>query len=142
MTRSSRLRRRFLLAVWRVMNPVARRLAGIAPWWVVVETTGRRSGKPRPTPLARGPLEGGTLWLIAVHGRHSAWVRNLEATPDVRVKLRRRWRPGRAFVELLDPERLGSFGVYARLGPRTVGIDPMLVRVELGPPRDADTPSP
>ena len=28
-------------------------------------------------------------------------------------------------------ERLAQFNVYARMGPRTLGIDPELVRVEL-----------
>ena len=64
------MKRSTALALWRVMNPMARRLAGIAPWWVVLETTGRRSGRPRQVPLARGPVSGNTTWLIAVHGEH------------------------------------------------------------------------
>lgn len=119
------------MVVWRMGNPAARRLAGIAPWWVVLEATGRRSGKPRHTPLARGPVHGDALWLIAVHGRHSAWVRNVEAAPSVRVKLAGRWLAGSASVLPLDPERLRGFNRYARLGPMIVGIDPLLVRVDL-----------
>ena len=67
-----RRKRARLVRFWRAVNPLARPLAGIAPWWVLLETTGRRSGKRRHTPLARGPMDGGAMWLIAVHGRHSA----------------------------------------------------------------------
>ena len=31
------------------------------------------------------------MWLIAVHGRHAGWVRNLEVTPEARIKLAGRW---------------------------------------------------
>ena len=119
------------LAWWRVSNPAARSLAGIAPWWVVLETTGRRSGKPRPVPLARGPVEGRTAWLISVHGEHSALAHNIAANPRVRLRLRGRWYDGRAELRPLDPTTLKRFNRYARSGPPTVGIDPKLIRVEL-----------
>ena len=130
MTRFQRLRRAMAMFFWRLMNPPARALAGIAPFWVVLETTGRRTGKPRQTPLARGPVDDGTTWLIAVHGRHSAWVKNAEADPRIRLRLRGRWRTGRATVEPWDAEKVERFNVYARLGPATLGIDPALVRVD------------
>ena len=113
------------------MNPPARRLAGIAPWWVLVETRGRRSGEPRTTPLARGPVEGDAVWVNSVHGRHASWVRNIEATPEVRVKLAGRWRDGHATVHDYDHPIVRRFNRYARSGPRTLGIDPVLVRIEL-----------
>ena len=116
---------------WR-LNPVAQRAAaGLAPWWVLLETTGRRSGLPRRVPLARGPVDGSTTWLIAVHGRKADFVRNVEAHPGVRLKLRGRWRQGTATVEPLDPAVLRRFNAYARAGPRTLGIDPLLVRIEM-----------
>ncbi|MEA2438784.1 MAG: hypothetical protein QOH76_208 [Thermoleophilaceae bacterium] len=118
--------------LWRVMNPIALRFAaGIAPWWVILETSGRKSGQPRRVPLARGPVEGRTVWLVAVHGKHAGFVRNVIAEPRVRIKMRGRWSSGRASVEPIDLERLRSFNLYARLGPRTIGIDPALVRIEL-----------
>src|SRR5437868_8480671 len=74
-----RRRRAAFMVFWRLTNPFARRLAFLMPWLAVLETTGRRSGEPRRTPLARGPVEDGVAWLIAVHGRHSTpWVRNLD----------------------------------------------------------------
>jgi deazaflavin-dependent oxidoreductase (nitroreductase family) len=127
------LRRRVARAVWRVSNPLALRLAGVAPWWVVLETTGRRTGRPRPVPLARGPVSGSTAWLIAVHGAHAGFVRNIAASPRVRLKLRGRWHAATATVVPLDAAVLRRFNRYARLGPRTLGIDPALVRVEMEP---------
>lgn len=126
------MRRAAAMALWRVMNPLALRFAaGVAPWWVVLETTGRRSGEPRRVPLARGPVSEDSVWLIAVHGQHASFVKNLLADPEVRIKIRRRWLAGRAVLEPLDPERLRGFNAYARAGPKTVGIDAALVRIGL-----------
>ena len=113
---------------WRVMNPLARPLAGLVPWWVLLETVGRRSGVVRRTPLAAGPRDGREMLVIAVHGRHSGWVRNIEADPQVRLRHRRQWRTAEASVEPLQPEVLQRFNRYARSGPRLVGVDPLLVR--------------
>jgi deazaflavin-dependent oxidoreductase (nitroreductase family) len=99
---------------------------------VVLETTGRRSGKQRLTPLARGPVEGDRTWLISVHGRHADWVRNIEANPSVRIRLGRRWRSGEAAVQAYDPKIALRFNSYARGGPKLLGIDPVLVQIELG----------
>ena len=71
------------------------------------------------------------LWLISVHGRHADWVRNIEAAPEVKVKLSGRWHAGSAGVHDYDAAIARRFNAYARSGPRTLGIDPVLVRVEL-----------
>jgi deazaflavin-dependent oxidoreductase (nitroreductase family) len=126
------------MAFWRVVNPLTRPLAGIMPWWVILETTGRRSGRARRVPLARGPVEGSTAWLISVHGSHAAFARNLAANPNVRLKLRGRWRAGVAEVVAVDGAVLRRFNLYARMGPRTLGIEPKLVRVELESPVPRD----
>ena len=114
---------------WRIANPPTRALAGLAPWWVLLETTGNRTGRRRRTPLASGPSDAGGMWLIAVHGRHSGWVRNLEAASAVRLKHRGRWREGTATTHPIDAVQLSHFNAYARSGPRFLGMDPLLVRV-------------
>lgn len=116
---------------WRIVNAPTRPLAGVAPWWVLLETRGRKTGTPRRTPLARGPVDGDVIWLISVHGRHATWVRNLEVTPEVRVKLSRRWRAGKATVHEYDETVARRFNLYGRSGPKTLGIDPALVRIQL-----------
>ena len=126
------MRRAIAYAFWRVLNPIALRFgAGRAPWWVILETTGRRSGQARHTPLARGPMTDTTLWLVAVHGENAQFVKNLKAQPEVRLKHRGRWTRGRATVEPVDRARMREFNLYARMGPRTLGIDPVFVRIDL-----------
>lgn len=114
---------------WRVVNPLARPLAGLAPWWVLVETTGNRTGRLRLTPLAAGPSDDGAMLLIAVHGRSSGWVRNIEAQPSVRMRHRGRWQQATATVEPFDRDVARRFNLYARMGPPLAGIDPLIVRV-------------
>jgi deazaflavin-dependent oxidoreductase (nitroreductase family) len=54
------------------------------------------SSKPRRlTPVGNG-LDGDVFWLISEHGDRSAYVRNLLAKPQVRVKVGRRWYKGTA----------------------------------------------
>jgi deazaflavin-dependent oxidoreductase (nitroreductase family) len=116
-------------AFWWVVNPLTRPLAGIAPWWVLLETTGNRTGRTRTTPLAAGPLVDGAMLLIAVHGQSSGWVRNVAAKSSVRLKHRRRWRDAVATVEPFDRDVARQFSLYARMGPPLAGIDPVIVRV-------------
>jgi deazaflavin-dependent oxidoreductase (nitroreductase family) len=55
--------------------------------------------------------EGDVGWVVAEQGRHAGWVRNVEAHPNVSVRIGRRWR--RAHAEVVaddDPEaRLDAF---------------------------------
>ncbi len=137
-------KRSFTTALARyVVNPVARGLfrVGIAPpGTAILETTGRRSGEPRRTPVTNG-LDGDTFWIVAEHGRRAAYVRNIEADPRVRVKLGRAWRTGTAHpLPEDDPrERLREI-VRRRSGSRlnaaTVRLmqtDLLTVRVDLDP---------
>jgi deazaflavin-dependent oxidoreductase (nitroreductase family) len=128
---SQRRRRSRHRIFWRIVNPPTRQLAGLAPWWVLLETKGRRTRQPRTTPLARGPVDGNEVWLCSVHGRHAQWVRNLEAIPEVRIKLSGRWHRGHATVHGYDEPVVRRFNAYARSGPKTLGIDPALVRIDL-----------
>ena len=88
---------RFLSA--RLVNPLVRALAerGLAPGVALLETTGRRSGLPRRTPVGNG-LRGGAFWIVTEHGYGADYVRNLQADPHVRVKVGRRWYAGTAHI--------------------------------------------
>ena len=114
-----------------MLNPLAMPLAGRVPWWVILETTGRRTGQPRRTPLARGPKQGSTTWIVAVHGEHAGFVKNIRKDPHVRVRMSGRWHDATAHVGPMDPAIVSRFNLYARTGPRTLGIDPLLVRIDL-----------
>jgi deazaflavin-dependent oxidoreductase (nitroreductase family) len=74
----------------RVVNPVvmlAWRLGIPPPGDALLETTGRRTGRPRRTPICDG-LDGEVFWLVAQRGRRADWVRNIAANPRVRVRVR------------------------------------------------------
>jgi deazaflavin-dependent oxidoreductase (nitroreductase family) len=78
-----------------VMRPLA--LRGLAPGVALLETTGRRSGQPRRTPVGDG-LRGDQFWIVTEHGCASAYVKNIQADPRVRVRVGRRWRTGTATI--------------------------------------------
>jgi deazaflavin-dependent oxidoreductase (nitroreductase family) len=125
-----------LLSV-RLLNPVMRRAleAGLVPrGWALLETTGRRSGLPRRVPVGDG-LRGGSFWIVAEHGRHADYVRNIERDPRVRVKVRGRWRAGRAQV-LPGEDPRALLRALRRplndLGLRAMASEMLVVRVDLG----------
>jgi deazaflavin-dependent oxidoreductase (nitroreductase family) len=121
-----------------VFNPPVRWLAtrGLAPGVAILETTGRRSGQPRRTPVTNGLQRGSdTFWLVAEHGRHAAYVRNIEADPRVRVRLRGRWRSGTGVV-LPDDDPVARQRTLPRLHAVTVramGTELVTVRIDLDP---------
>jgi F420H(2)-dependent quinone reductase len=53
--------------------------------FALIETTGRRVGRCRLTPVGNG-LDGDVFWLIAAHGYWFSDVANLTASPRCRVK--------------------------------------------------------
>ncbi|HUR87108.1 MAG TPA: nitroreductase/quinone reductase family protein [Solirubrobacteraceae bacterium] len=122
----------------RVFNPPVRWLAqrGLAPKVALLETTGRRSGRPRTTPVTNGLRRGSNVfWLVAEHGRKAAYVRNIEADPRVRVRVGRRWRSGIAHV-LPDDDPVARQRTLPRLHSATVramGSELVTVRIDLDP---------
>jgi deazaflavin-dependent oxidoreductase (nitroreductase family) len=111
--------------VFNRLVKAAVRLGLPTPSVVILETTGRRSGEPRRVPVTRR-VEGNTVWIVTEHGRKAGYVRNIEANPSVRVRVGRRWRPGRA--EILGPA--SSVPAMVKL----MGTDHLTIRVVLAPP--------
>ncbi|MDQ1747523.1 MAG: hypothetical protein QOD07_1786 [Frankiaceae bacterium] len=118
-----------------VLNPPMKALTclGLSPRHVLVETTGRVSGKRRRT-VVGAHRAGDTLWVVAEQGRHAGYVRNLAATPAVRVRLRGRWRDASAAI--LDDDdpvaRLETFGdeKHAAL-VRKFGTSLLTIRIDV-----------
>ena len=86
------------------LNPpikLALRVGVPLPGYALLETKGRKTGKPRRTPVGDGRL-GNQFWLVAEHGMKAGYVRNIEHDPHVRVKLREglryRWHAGTAHL--------------------------------------------
>ena len=123
----------------RVVNPVVRWAVrhDLAPGsYAILETTGRRSGLPRRTPVGH-VVEDDAVWIVAEHGARAAYVHNIRSNPRVRIKLREGWRSGTARVlDEDDPRaRLRRMGLRLNaLVVRLMGTDLLTVRIDLDPP--------
>ncbi|UXY28195.1 nitroreductase family deazaflavin-dependent oxidoreductase [Streptomyces sp. HUAS TT20] len=109
-------------------NPVLCRI----PLQTVLETTGRKSGLPRQTPVG-GRRIGDSFWLVSEFGEKSQYVRNIQADPTVRVRIRGRWHTGTAHL-LPDDDPLTRLRTLPRLNSTAVwalGTDLLTVRVDL-----------
>ncbi|MDQ3955917.1 MAG: nitroreductase family deazaflavin-dependent oxidoreductase [Actinomycetota bacterium] len=53
----------------------------------VLTTTGRKTGRRRRK-CVRAIREGDKVFLVSLRGRFGAWFRNLEAYPDVEIRIR------------------------------------------------------
>jgi deazaflavin-dependent oxidoreductase (nitroreductase family) len=103
---------------------------------LLLTTTGRRSGKPRTTPLIYIP-DGQALVVVASFGGsdvHPAWFLNLEANPDVEVTIRRepsrRMRARRATPaesERLWPALTKIYSGYAKYREKTAREIPLVI---------------
>jgi deazaflavin-dependent oxidoreductase (nitroreductase family) len=130
-------RRASTFASHRLLNPFVKAAARAGlplPGVVILETTGRKTGEPRRTPVGKA-LEGDTLWVLAEH-RQGGYVRNIEANPRVRVRIGRTWRDGTARVLTGDDVRERARRMPNRVNTRVVLLmasEPVTVRVDLDP---------
>ena len=128
-----------------LFNPPAKFLfaVGIAvPGRALLETVGRKTGKPRRVPVGNGVL-GQEFWLVAEHGRNAAYVRNILANPRVRLKLnvgaRSVWYSGTAHVLDDDDPRERQRWLAQRLpgsksnaaAVRFLGTQLLTIRIDL-----------
>jgi deazaflavin-dependent oxidoreductase (nitroreductase family) len=127
----------------RVANPIVRSVLDRGwrvPGYALLETTGRKSGLPRRNPVGDG-LDGDTFWIVSEFGRRSAYVRNIEADPRVRVRVHGHWRTGRAHLLPDDDPRERQRMLAARrfaarvnaVAVRSMGTDLLTVRIDLAP---------
>jgi deazaflavin-dependent oxidoreductase (nitroreductase family) len=111
----------------RVANPLMRR----NPFQTLLETTGRTSGEPRRTPVGGGRT-GDQFWFVSEFGEKSQYVKNINADPNVRVRLNGRWRTGLAhLVPDDDPHaRLKSLPQFTSSVVRALGTNLLTIRVD------------
>ncbi|BBY79545.1 nitroreductase family deazaflavin-dependent oxidoreductase [Mycolicibacterium pulveris] len=110
---------------------VANRVTRLLPFQTLLETTGRKSGKPRRTPLG-GSRVGDQFWFVSEFGEKSQYIKNIKANPNVRVRLNGRWHNGVAHLMPDDDphERLKSLPQFNSMGVRTFGTSLLTVRVD------------
>jgi deazaflavin-dependent oxidoreductase (nitroreductase family) len=127
-------RRRTIRLQRYVLNPPMKAVTwlGLNPGHMLVETTGRLTGKRRRT-VVGCQRDADRLWVVAEQGRHAGYVRNLEADPEVRVRLGRRWRQATAHVvDSDDPvARLQQFPASHGRVVQRVGTSLLSVRFDL-----------
>ncbi|TSE01527.1 nitroreductase family deazaflavin-dependent oxidoreductase [Skermania sp. ID1734] len=122
---------KYELVTWgqrHLVNPLARRIGG----QTLIETVGRRSGKPRLTPIG-GRRRGQSFWIVSEHGTDADYVRNIQANPAVRLRLRGQWHSGVAHL-LPDDDpcaRLADLGGLNSLGVRVAGTNLLTIRIDL-----------
>ncbi len=130
--------RRQQLTSWfhrHVANPVMRPLSRYIPGQAIIETTGRHTGLPRRIPVG-GRVIDGSFWLVADHGLRSHYVRNIQASPRVRLRIGARWYTGTAYL-LPDDDphaRLRRLPWLNSLMVRLLGTSLLTVRVDLSGP--------
>ncbi len=116
------------------VNPVVKLVAGYVPWWALLETIGRKTGRPWRNPVGNG-LVGDTFWIVAEHGYQAGYVKNIMANPRVRLRVGARWREGVAHVLPDDDarERQRTLRRFNAALVRLMGTDLLTVRVDLDP---------
>jgi deazaflavin-dependent oxidoreductase (nitroreductase family) len=89
---------RFLLRLLHLPPRLAYAI-GLGPWLgrfvLLLTTTGRKSGRRRVTPLQYEEFDG-VFYLGAALGGKSDWVRNIQANPQVEIRVKRRRFGGQA----------------------------------------------
>jgi deazaflavin-dependent oxidoreductase (nitroreductase family) len=121
------------------VNPFSRLVAGHLPGFGLLEHRGRRSGRLYQTPVS-AHREGDVVWLVAEHGAHADYVRNLRAEPHVRLRVGGQWRSGRATV-LPDDDavaRTHAFGPVYGTMIRTTGSELLTIKIDLDGPNEED----
>jgi deazaflavin-dependent oxidoreductase (nitroreductase family) len=128
-----------------IFNPLIKLFFAIGlvpPGYALLETIGRKTGKPRRTPVGDGHL-GAQFWLVAEHGAKAGYVRNIASNPRVRLKLRKgiaaRWYSGTAHLLSDDNPRDRQRWLWRKMpsslmnamAVRMFGTELLTVRIDL-----------
>ncbi|MGW6697535.1 nitroreductase/quinone reductase family protein [Nocardia sp. NPDC055049] len=129
MTKLRDLQHRVVTAGQRYIgNPIMGRL----PIQTLLETTGRKSGQPRVTPIG-GRRSDNSFWLVSEFGEKSQYIRNIQVNNRVRLRIRGRWYSGTAHLVRGDDARarLRELPRANSAVVRAVGTDLLTVRIDL-----------
>ncbi len=102
---------------------------------LLLTTTGRKSGRPRVTPLQYEEVDGVT-YVASARGTEADWYRNLVACPQVQVQIGPR-RYAAAAEPMTDAGRIADFlELRLKRHPRMIGT---MMLLEGLPPRPSRT---
>jgi deazaflavin-dependent oxidoreductase (nitroreductase family) len=103
---------------------------------VILETTGRKTGKKRTTTLTSPVQDGDTVVLVASYGgddRHPMWYLNLRDDPKVELTIHGETRPMTARVATAEEKRelwprvVEAYKGYAQYQTRTERDIPLVI---------------
>ena len=109
---TGKMKRRIVRVLQKyLLNPPVKMLFSLGlgrPGYALLETIGRKTGKPRRTPVGDGRI-GRQFWIVAEHGIKAGYVLNITHNPRVRLRLRdglrSRWHSGTAHLLPKDDPR-------------------------------------
>jgi deazaflavin-dependent oxidoreductase (nitroreductase family) len=82
------------------------------PGYGVLTTTGRKSGRKRRR-CVRAVRRGDRAYVVAIKGSKTGWLKNIEANPEVRLRIRGGTFQGRAQLLSSGTERAEARGAYS-----------------------------
>ncbi len=119
-----------LRAIWWFGNPIVLLLARWLGIWGVLETRGRRTGLMRRVPVAVSRY-GPTIWVVVARGSQAAYVRNIAADPNVRIRIKSSWLDGVATLEPAEAQIPDYVGRYPRGAALLFPEDWSLLRIDV-----------
>ena len=112
--------------IWKLlkMPPQFLYAIGLGPIYgrlvLLLTTTGRKSGKPRVTPLQYEEIDG-DIYIASARGTKSDWFRNIVANPKVKVRVKSRQFEGEG-EPITDPKHIADFlEIRLERHPKMVG---------------------
>lgn len=131
-------------AIWRLFRYLPPRIAYsiglgslVGREILLLKTIGRKSGKPRVTPMLFDQIDG-TVYVASARGGKADWYRNLLVTPNVEITIGSRQIQGRAEPitdQALTTEflarRFERHSLISRLAMRLEGLGPSPSRDQL-----------
>ncbi len=98
----------------------------LGPLILLLTTTGRKSGRPRVTPLQYEEIDG-CFYIGAMRGRGADWFRNLSADPRVQLQVGAR-RFSAVAQPITNPSTIADFlELRIRRHPRMI---PLILRLD------------
>ena len=128
--------------VWRLFRFLPPRIAYslgfgslVGSFVLLLETTGRKSGLPRITPLQYEEIDG-IIFVASARGVKADWFRNLAVNPDVKLTVGSCKLQGYA-DPITDPAQIADFLEHRlKLHPKMVGAMLRLEGISLPPTRE------